>query len=157
MESDEILKIPSSVNSMKLFSFCFFLFVKHSNIKESWQLHYTIWALDRTFLKPDSGQRDEILWKSRGWGRRKWLLHNGVCSVFNYCWWKRHFVGRISESGISESDFLVLDCLTKSPCNPLENFAFFSPLLFPILSLSWESQRKHNTGFKGTKKSGAWA
>lgn len=32
-------------------------------------------------------------------------------------------MGRTSESGISESDFLVLGCLTKSACNPLENFA----------------------------------
>lgn len=35
-------------------------------------------------------------------------------------------MGLTSESGISESDFLVLDCLTKSACNPLENFAILA-------------------------------
>lgn len=49
-----------------------------------------------------------------------------VSSVFNYCWWKGHFVGLTSESRISESDFLVLGCLTKSACNPLENFAILA-------------------------------
>lgn len=35
-------------------------------------------------------------------------------------------MGLTSESGISESDFLVLGCLTKSACNPLENFAILA-------------------------------
>lgn len=35
-------------------------------------------------------------------------------------------MGLTSESGISESDFLVLDCLTMSACNPLENFAILA-------------------------------
>lgn len=45
-----------------------------------------------------------------------------VSSMFNYCWWKGHFVQLTSEGGLV-SDFLVLGCLTKSICNPLENFA----------------------------------
>lgn len=35
-------------------------------------------------------------------------------------------MGLTSESRISESDFLVLGCLTKSACNPLENFAILA-------------------------------
>lgn len=63
-----------------------------------------------------------------------------VCSMFNYCWWKGHFVGRTSESGISESDFLVLGCLTKSARNPLENFAVSA---FPDRWLSSELKMVH--------------
>lgn len=49
-------------------------------------------------------------------------------------------MGRTSESGISESDFLVLGCLTKSACNPLENFAV---LAFPDCWLSSELKMAH--------------
>lgn len=61
--------------------------------------------------------------------------------MFNYCWWKGHFVGRTSESGISESDFLVLGCLTKSACNPLENFTV---LALPDHRLSSELKMAHS-------------
>lgn len=49
-------------------------------------------------------------------------------------------MGRTSESGISESDFLVLGCLTKSACNPLENFAV---LAFPDHWLFSELKMAH--------------
>ena len=49
-------------------------------------------------------------------------------------------MGRTSESGISESDFLVLGCLTKSASNPLENFAV---LAFPDRWLSSELKMVH--------------
>lgn len=65
--------------------------------------------------------------------------------MFNYCWWKGHFVGRTSESGISESDLLVLGCLTKSACNPLENFTI---LAFPDHWLSTEQMMAHSAGKK---------
>lgn len=53
---------------------------------------------------------------------------------------------RTSESGISESDFLVLGCLTKSACNPLENFAV---LAFPDRWLSCELEMAHRAGGGG--------
>lgn len=87
--------------------------------------------------RSETGQRD------KGVGNGSCTIV--VCSVFNYCWWKGHFVGRTSERGISESDFLVLGCLTKSACNPLENFAAWA---FPDHWLSSELKMAHSAGRK---------
>lgn len=78
-------------------------------------------STDRTFLRQDRGTRYFESQMAKGKGNDSSTMV--VRSMFNYCWWKGHFVWRTWESGISESDFLVLGCLTKSACNPLENFA----------------------------------
>lgn len=103
-----------------------------------WQKLFSIW--NKTDTRYFESQKAE--------GRGNDSSTIVVCSMFNYCWWKGHFVGPTSESRISESDFLVLGCLTKSACNPLENFTVLAFSLTVGSPLSWRWHTEQGGGQK---------
>lgn len=65
-------------------------------------------------------------------------------------------MGLTSESRISESDFLVLRCLTKSACNPLGNFAILAFAFAAKLKMAGSEEK--GTMIRGvyTNNQGRW-